>query len=373
MRVFPRSGLAMASVHRSFSSAPESSIRFSQKNKLLTVELNRPKALNALSVEMCTTMKTLLRDKINAANSDVGAFIMKGVGGKAFCAGGDVKAIWQELQNAHTQTSTNPPSSLTVSDIGTGKPGYLHTDFFRQEYIMNYLIGTSLKPQVSFWDGIVMGGGVGISVLGEFRVATEKSLFAMPETAIGLFPDVGSSAWLPHLPPGCGEFIGLTGWRLGPADLTYSGIATHFIASEKLAEVEAAIEMHLPLDPQESRKHIKGVLDHFQSLSLPQRSDNSSSVLYKHAKQIDACFSGHGSMLEVVGRLEQESQGEGEGAEWAKKTLGTLRKMSPTSLHLTLAQLRRGKSLDLKECLKMEFRLVNRCMSAPDFREGIRA
>ncbi|RYY86466.1 hypothetical protein EON63_05720 [archaeon] len=206
MRSITRPGLSMASIHRPFSSAADAAIRVTHKNKLLTVELNRPKALNALSLEMCTTMKTLLRDKINAPNSDVGAYIMKGVGGKAFCAGGDVKAIWQELQNAHTTNS--PPPSLTVSDIGIGKPGYLHTDFFRQEYIMNYLIGTSLKPQVSFWDGIIMGGGVGISVLGEFRVATEKSLFAMPETAIGLFPDVGSSAWLPHLPAGCGEFIG---------------------------------------------------------------------------------------------------------------------------------------------------------------------
>lgn len=206
MRAVTRTGLTMASIHRSFSSAAEASIRISQKNKLLTVELNRPKALNALSLEIVTTMKTLLRDRINSSNSDVGAFILKGAGGKAFCAGGDVKAIWQELQNAHT-TPASPPS-LTVGEIGIGKPGFLHTDFFRQEYIMNYLIGTSLKPQVSFWDGIIMGGGVGISVLGEFRVATERSLFAMPETAIGLFPDVGSSAWLPHLPSGCGEFIG---------------------------------------------------------------------------------------------------------------------------------------------------------------------
>jgi enoyl-CoA hydratase/carnithine racemase len=176
------------------TTASESAIRIAQRNRLLVLELNRPKALNALSLDMCAEIKTLLREKINVPTPEIGAFVMKGAGGKAFCAGGDVKAIWQELQTA------NP--------IGTGKPGLLHNDFFRQEYIMNYLLGTSLAPQVSFWDGIVMGGGVGVSVLGEFRVATEKSLFAMPETAIGLFPDVGSSAWLPHLPEGYGAYIG---------------------------------------------------------------------------------------------------------------------------------------------------------------------
>lgn len=108
---------------------------------------------------------------------------------------GDVKSIWAELAEGKVER-------------GTGVPGLLHTDFFRREYIMNYLLGTSKTPQISIWDGIVMGGGVGISVLGQFRVATEKALFAMPETAIGLFPDVGSSAWLPHLADGYGAAIG---------------------------------------------------------------------------------------------------------------------------------------------------------------------
>lgn len=194
---------------RSFSTAAEPPVLVTQKNRLLILELNRPKALNALSLEMCEQIKTLLRERINKPNPDIGAFVMKGAGGKAFCAGGDVKAIWQELQNAGKETPESG-NSLPLAVVGSGKPGFAHTDFFRQEYIMNYLLGTSLAPQVSFWDGIVMGGGVGVSVLGEFRVATGKSLFAMPETAIGLFPDVGSSAWLPHLPEGYGEFIGTT-------------------------------------------------------------------------------------------------------------------------------------------------------------------
>lgn len=197
---FIRNSLSASRSSRTMSStpAPEPSLIVRQNQNLLVLELNRPKALNALSLEMCNQLKTLLVERINVADSTVGAFVVKGNGGKAFCAGGDVKSIWQELASLESE---NAP-------LGSGKPGYLHTDFFRQEYIMNYLLGTSLKPQVSLWDGIVMGGGVGVSVLGEFRVATEKSMFAMPETAIGLFPDVGSSAWLPHLADGYGNYIG---------------------------------------------------------------------------------------------------------------------------------------------------------------------
>lgn len=184
---------------RTFSSSPaDLPLLVGRKNNLLTIELNRPKALNALSLDMCHQMKSLLKNEINGEKSGVSAFVMKGAGGKAFCAGGDVRAIYNELDEC----------SKNGVAIGTGKPGFLHTDFFRHEYIMNYMLGTSTVPQISMWDGIVMGGGVGVSVLGEFRVATEKSLFAMPETAIGLFPDVGSSAWLPHLEDGYGNYIG---------------------------------------------------------------------------------------------------------------------------------------------------------------------
>lgn len=196
-------------------STAEPAILVEQRKNLLIVELNRPKALNSLTTDMCKDMKNLLLTKINppattpvAPEQAVGAFIVKGKGGKAFCAGGDVKTIWQGLM---------------------ASPDYEADKFFRTEYYMNYLLGTSNAPQISIWDGIVMGGGVGISVFGEFRIATEKALFAMPETAIGLFPDVGSSAWLPHLQDGYGAYIGLSGCRLGPADLVHTNIATHFV------------------------------------------------------------------------------------------------------------------------------------------------
>lgn len=208
----------ISSPMRSLSSV--TSVNAIKSKNLVVLELNRPKALNSLSLDMCHEINTILQNQVNSKNAGVGGFLVKGVGEKAFCAGGDVKSLWIELQSLDRANN---------KELGHGKPGFLHTDFFRVEYTMNYLLGTSNAPQISVWNGIVMGGGVGVSVLGEFRVATEKVMFAMPECAIGLFPDVGSSAWLPHLQDGYGLFIGLTGARLNAADLVHSGIATHFV------------------------------------------------------------------------------------------------------------------------------------------------
>ena len=146
------------------------SLSYSHLGKVLLVELNRPKALNSLSIDMCVSVNDLLSNQLH----NYGAFILKGVGNKAFCAGGDVKSIWQELINLEKESK--------LKELGTGQDGYLHSDFFRTEYKMNYLLGSSHVPQISFLNGIVMGGGVGISVHGRYRVATEKTLFAMPET-----------------------------------------------------------------------------------------------------------------------------------------------------------------------------------------------
>ena len=145
------------------------------KGGLLHITLNRPKALNALDMTMVQHMNKLLTETINVSETKVGAFLVKGAGAKAFCAGGDVKTIWQELATLKGDASKS-------TEIGLGKPGYMHTDFFREEYIMNYMLAESLVPQVSIWDGFVMGGGVGVSIFGEFRVASEKAVFAMPET-----------------------------------------------------------------------------------------------------------------------------------------------------------------------------------------------
>lgn len=246
-------------------SANAASILVKKLGKSATLTLNRPKALNALNSEMCNIVKQSLNlwnknmnqtdVKVDTsllpadAPEKVTSFLMNSSSEKAFCAGGDVRQLWDDCMDA-TKTDT----------LGLGHRDRISANFFVEEYEMNYMLGTSTIPQVSVWNGITMGGGVGISVLGDFRIATEKTLFAMPETAIGLFPDVGSSAWLPHLAPGVGEYIGLTGVRLGPGDLVFTGIATHYIPSSKLGELEQKIAESQADSTDESRKELRSIL-----------------------------------------------------------------------------------------------------------------
>lgn len=295
----------------------------------------------------------------SSSSPEIGVFIVKGVGGKAFCAGGDVKSIWQDIQNVKNAGEEKV--------IGTGQPGKLFSDFFRVEYQMNYLLGTSTIPQVSLWNGIVMGGGVGVSVLGEFRIATENTMFAMPETSIGLFPDVGSSGWLPHLKNGFGLYIGLTGVRLYASDLVYSGIATHYIQGDRLNDLEVQIASRATANASETRKELKKLLKSYSEVAEP---DKAKSILQANEVAIKTCFENATSIESIFSKLQAESD---KGNEWAKTTLDGLKKVSPMSLKLTLAQLLRGKDLDLKNCFEMEFRMVSACMRAPDFYEGVRA
>ena len=347
-----------AVANRLMSTSVEPELLLSQQRQVGIITLNRPKALNSLNLQMCRDIKRKLLDW-HTTEKSVGAFIVKGAGGKSFCAGGDVKSIYLEIVGM---------SNEAKKDLGTGKRGMLSSDFFRTEYEMNYLLGTSTVPQVSIWDGIVMGGGVGLSVLGEFRIATEKSLFAMPETAIGLFPDVGSSAWLPHLKGGQGLYIGLTGARLNAMDLMVTGIATHYIPSDKIAEVEKIMIETCSADPNKAREEVKAILAH-HSCQITDPAIINKSDIVANKELINKCFSGVTTIEDVIARLSAEA---GSNA-WADKTLKTLNKMSPNSLKITMQQLQQGKDLDLKKCLEMEFKIVMNCMKAPDFTEGIRA
>jgi enoyl-CoA hydratase/carnithine racemase len=202
--VYPRYSNALKSIRMLSSMASnDRSLIWEKSGRIVTLSLNRPKALNSLTLDMCTEVCRYLKEW-NVGIDDVSAFVVKSSSTRAFCAGGDVKAVWNAARERDRRS------------LGTGKPGSLETDFFREEYKMNYLLGCSAVPQITLWDGIVMGGGVGISLFGKFRVATEKTVFAMPETAIGIFPDVGGSYWLPFIKPaGAGFFVGLSGCRLG--------------------------------------------------------------------------------------------------------------------------------------------------------------
>ncbi|XP_045461435.1 3-hydroxyisobutyryl-CoA hydrolase, mitochondrial isoform X1 [Harmonia axyridis] len=293
------------------------------------ITLNRPKVLNALDLSMVKKIVPALQKWEKDGKVCV---IVKGAGEKSFCAGGDVK-------------------NIVLDGMKGGKLGH---EFFREEYAMNGMIGNYKIPYIALIDGIVMGGGVGLSVHGKYRVATERSLFAMPETQIGLFPDVGGSYFLPRLKGKIGSYLALTGERLKGADLLKAKIATHYITSNKLQDLENAIVQC------QSASEIERTLDKFSI------QDNNPFVLEPVIDKIDACFSSN-SVEQIFERLEKD------GSDWAIKTLGKLKKMSPTSLKVTLKIINEGKKLSLIEALQVEYRVAVGCLSHHDFYEGVRA
>lgn len=313
----------------------EPEILFDRRGRIGLITLNRPQALNALSLGMIDAMTAQLRRW--ADDDGVAAVVVRGAGGRAFCAGGDVAGLAREgLAERRGETVATTA----------------RRDFFRREYVLDQLTATYPKPYICLIDGIVMGGGVGISIHGPHRVVSERALFAMPETAIGLFPDVGATHVLPRLPGRLGRYLGLTGARLGAADLVYAGIATAFVPSDgfegliaaladSAADCAAVIARHAAPPPQPS--------------SLAAARD-----------AIDRCFAAD-DMAGIFAALAAED------SDWARETTAGLGRMSPTSLVLTLEALRRGAGLGLDDCLIMEYRLSQGCMAGHDFYEGVRA
>ncbi|XP_062313420.1 3-hydroxyisobutyryl-CoA hydrolase, mitochondrial [Osmerus eperlanus] len=300
------------------------------------ITLNRPKALNALNLSMIRMIYPQLKKW--QVDEEAAIVIIKGAGGKAFCAGGDIRAVTE-----------------------AGKVGDpLAQDFFREEYILNHAIGTLQKPYVALIDGITMGGGVGLSVHGRFRVATEKTLFAMPETAIGLFPDVGGGYFLPRLQGKLGLFLALTGFRLKGLDVQRAGVATHFVKSQKIAALEKdLVELRSPSNADVSR-----ILDSYQKQSILDAENGF--VLQQHTDVIDRLF----NSSSVEGILQNLKT---EGSPFALKQAEILSQMSPTSLKITFKQLQQGATMSLQEVLVMEYRLSQACMRGQDFYEGVRA
>ncbi|XP_076039906.1 3-hydroxyisobutyryl-CoA hydrolase isoform X2 [Oratosquilla oratoria] len=319
-------------VRRMCSSGPDVLLEDIGNKGLIT--LNRPKALNALNLGMVRTIYPKLQEWENNKS----LVIIKGVGEKAFCAGGDVRSITE----------------------GGKKGDPITKDFFREEYYLNCLIGTLEIPYIALLDGITMGGGVGLSVHGMFRIATERSLFAMPETAIGLFPDVGGSHFLPRIGGNLGMYLALTGHRLKGRDVLKAGVATHVCDAVKLPELEDTLlklENPYPEDVSE-------VLNDFHNAATFEKDKDFS--LKPFLPQIEECFSAD-SVEGIIDRLQKD------GSEWALKNLSILSKMSPTSLKVTHEQITRGADLTLQECLAMEYRLTQRCCEDHDFYEGVRA
>lgn len=333
---FKRTNIILQHLRMRQHSEAAGEVLLERKGCVGVITLNRPKFLNTLTLHMIRQIYPQIKKWERDPATHL--IIIKGTGGKAFCAGGDVRVI-SEAAKAKQEL-----------------PQY----FFREEYMLNNAIASCQKPYIALIDGITMGGGVGVSVHGQFRVATEKSLFAMPETGIGLFPDVGGGYFLPRLQGKLGYFLGLTGFRLKGRDVYGAGIATHFVDSEKLGMLEEDL---LALKSP-SKEHITEVLGTYHTESKIDR--DKPFILAEHMDKINRCFSAK-TVEEIIENLQQD------GSPFALEQLQVIKKMSPTSLKITLRQLTEGASKTLQEVLTMEYRLSQRCMGYHDFHEGIRA
>lgn len=346
----------------------------SLSGNLGVIQLNHPKALNALALDMIDCFEDTLEQWYHDSNQQVRGILLKAAADTTtstkrpiFCAGGDVKAMYESRMQQEGRH-------------GQGIPGLATADFFRKEYNIDYRLATSQRiPQISLWNGVVMGGGAGISVHGKYRVATEHSLFSMPETGLGLFPDVGSCYWMPRLlKGGLPAYVALTGHRLKAEDLMYTGIATHYVPSEQLEALEQALV-------DASTLKDSALVDPFAAILLKFHEippiDPRDSVLAQQRPMIDEVFSfkqgSHNNesvtMETIMSKLEKL---QAENHEFGSQTLQTLRKMSPTSLKITLEGLKRGaKTKTIGEDLQMEFRMSQACTRSKDsdFIEGVRA
>ena len=294
------------------------------------VVLNRPKALNALSLGMVRELARALDAWEN--DPQVERVVVISTSEKAFSAGGDIRWLHD-----------------------SGKAGR-HADmlaFWGEEYILNHRIKTYPKPYVSLIDGIVMGGGVGISLHGTHRIAGDRYLFAMPEVGIGFFPDVGATYALPRLPDAFGRFLALTGERVGAADAASVGLATHAVASERMAELANALTG-------------RGGLD---DVLAPFAIDRGPGPLEGERATIAGAF-GAPTLPEVLQRLRKAAE---SGSSFAGKLLQTIAVKSPTSVAIAFEQMRRGASLDFAEAMRTEFRIVSRIAHGHEFYEGVRA
>jgi enoyl-CoA hydratase len=290
-----------------------------------TILMNRPRALNALDLGMIEGIAAALRDFRD--DPALRLVLLEGAGGRAFCAGGDVRRIRE----------------LALAGDAAGIEA-----FFAAEYAMNLGIADFPKPWISLIDGVCMGGGIGVSVHGSHRIVTEHALLAMPETAIALFPDVGTSFVLPRLPGALGNWLALTGARLKGAEAVEAGLATHFMPRESIPALRAAL---LEGDA--------GAVARFAQPVPP-------GAIAAQRAAIDRCF-GHATLPAIRAALAAE------GSDWAAAQLAILDRVSPTSMAVTLELLRRGTTMDLAACLRMELVLTRTVTRHPDFAEGVRA
>ncbi|MBB2842332.1 UNVERIFIED_ORG: enoyl-CoA hydratase [Rhizobium etli] len=297
------------------------------------IRLNRPRALNSLTLAMIRSIAEALDGF--ARDADVAIVVATGEGERGFCAGGDIRALHESAR------------------AGDGLAG----TFWREEFRLNHMISVYPKPYVALMDGITMGGGVGLSSHGRHRIVTERTRLAMPETGIGYVPDVGATWLLPQAPGEAGTWLGLTGLDIGAADAIHAGLADRHIASSRLGDV---VETLSGLPRGSSSGDVDGVL---QAFSEP----SGESRLRQNGATIDRAFRFDG-VEEILAALAEEQ------GEFAAETRRVLLTRSPTSLKLALWLLRAGRrSASLAECLDRELGACLQMLDNPDFFEGIRA
>lgn len=303
-------------------------VLFERRGRAGIITLQRPKALNALTLTMVDAMHTQLR--LWRSDRDIELVVIRAAGGRAFCAGEDIRAL-------HDSGKTGRPPAI---------------DFYAHEYRLNTLIKRYAKPYIALINGIVMGSGFGVSVHGAARVCGEGTMFAMPETGIGFFPDVGGTSFLPRLPGELGMYLALTGARLDVTDAKYAGIATHVVPAAEHENLVAAL--------CEGTQPFERTLGRFAVTH-----DNKSRVAGL-LPLIDRHFA-HGSVEAIMASLESDK------SLFAAQTVSSLKTKSPTSLKVTYRQIREGADLGFEDCMRLEFRLTSRFIRGHDYYEGVRA
>lgn len=323
-------------------------------SKIGIATLNAEKSLNSLSVEMVDLLIPQLEQW--QADSAVACVMLQAAGEKAFCAGGDIRRLYD-----------------TMIECGSEKPNDYAEAFFENEYRLDYLIHTYKKPLIVWGHGIVMGGGIGLMSGASHRVVTEKSRLAMPEINIGLYPDVGSTWFLNHTPGRTGLFLGLTGANINAADALFVGLADRFVPhAQKAAVLDALVATKWAtsnVDHSYTENHglVSHVLRSFEVLNqLPE------SKVREHFDLIQAVTDGD-SLADIAAQISSLKQTDVAEDVWISRAITGLEKGCPTTAHLVYQQLQRGKKLSLEAVFQLELIMSLQCAMHPDFPEGVRA
>jgi len=309
----------------------DSRVVYQKHNHVTSVLFNKQKSLNSLDTEM---FDSLLENFKNwEKDPETKVVLFEGSGQKAYCAGGDIRALYEEKQKPSPRFK-------------------FFRDFFWKEYLSDYCMAKMRPTQVCIFDGIVMGGGYGISSQAPFKIATEHSVFAMPETNLGFFTDVGSAYFLPRLKGSLGMYLALTGSILHGKQLLKAGIANYFVHRERIPELKRKLYQ------TESVPAIRELVNEFSEEVTGSLEDT---------EEVEKNFSGVSSVEELFERLKADN------SHWAQKKLQAMQKHSPISLKVIFDQLGKGKFMDLEEVFAMEFRLSQNFLEKEDFYEGVRS